>query len=158
CPLVVVDDPDAVLGPTQFDRITPQRVLQGGRFRMTNDLRGLGLPDIDHRQPFEVLRLDLGRARQAWTIRTGIADRVPRGSGVGDPGLPWSSGTLARPPSVGEAGGLEPARDRESGSPGVADRESGDPRGTFFSAILALSPGRGGTAVGWRVAHRDAPE
>src|SRR5262249_60408427 len=78
--------------------------------------------------------------------------------GVGDPWLPRFSGAHARPPSVGEAGGLEPARDRESGSPGVADREAGDPRGTFLSAILALSPGRGGTAVGWRVAHRDSPE
>jgi hypothetical protein len=79
-PLIVVDDQDAIPGPSQGGRMVGQGVLPFPRFAMDEDLVGIRLAHVDDGQAIEVPVEDLGRSDGA-----GLADRRvgsrPGGSG-----------------------------------------------------------------------------
>ena len=59
-PLVVVDDQDAIPGPSQGDRVVGEGVLPLPRLPMVEHLLGIGLADVDDGEAVEVEVEDLG--------------------------------------------------------------------------------------------------
>ena len=86
-PLIVVDDQDAIPGPSQGGRMVGQGVLPFPRFAMVEDLVGIRLAHVDDGQAIEVPVEDLGRSEGSW-----LADRRV----VGRPGVSGSVGVLGR--------------------------------------------------------------
>src|SRR5262249_56411535 len=62
--LIVIDDQDAIPGPSPGDRPVGEGILPLPRFTMVEDLLGGGLPDIDDQQSVEMPSAELGRARR----------------------------------------------------------------------------------------------
>ena len=59
--LIVVDDNDAVRGPTEFNSSINKGVLAEGGLAVLGDLLGRGLADVNDGQPVEMPWADLGR-------------------------------------------------------------------------------------------------
>ena len=59
--LILVDDDDAILRPSQGRGPAAEVVLQRGRLAMLEDLLRAGLAHVDDRRPIEVPRPDLAR-------------------------------------------------------------------------------------------------
>jgi len=59
--LVIVDDQDAVTGPSQCDRVVDQRVLAFARFSVIENLLRSGLTDVDNCQKTKVPIRDQAR-------------------------------------------------------------------------------------------------
>jgi hypothetical protein len=56
--LILVDDPDLVLVPAEFEGALLEGILEPGTFLVGQNLVGAGLADVDDRQAAEVERLD----------------------------------------------------------------------------------------------------
>src|SRR5262249_18338393 len=70
--LILIDDENAVRGPTEFDGPVDESVLTAGGCPVLGDLLDRGLADVDDGQPVGMTRLNLG--------------------GDGQPGWRWSLG------------------------------------------------------------------
>jgi hypothetical protein len=62
--LILVDDENAVRGPTEFDGPVDERILAVGGLPVLGDLLDGGLADVDDGQPVGMTRLNLGRGGQ----------------------------------------------------------------------------------------------
>jgi hypothetical protein len=62
--LILINDENAIRGPTEFDGPVHQRVLAVGGFAILGDLLDGGLADVDNSEPVGVTRLNLGRGGQ----------------------------------------------------------------------------------------------
>jgi hypothetical protein len=56
--LILIDDPDPVLVPAEFEGALLEGVLEPGTLLVGQGLVGAGLADVDDRQTAEVERLD----------------------------------------------------------------------------------------------------
>ena len=56
--LILIDDPDLVLVPAEFEGALPEGILEPGALLVGQGLVGAGLADVDDRQALEVKRLD----------------------------------------------------------------------------------------------------
>src|SRR5262249_37331035 len=89
-PLILIDDLDPLLGPSQVARTPGQIILPGSAGGVLADLNRGGLADIDLRQPVEMIRPDLGDERRnrhgetsrglRWTLRSRSGTRGAPGT------------------------------------------------------------------------------
>ena len=63
--LIVVDDQDAIPGPSQGDRVVGEGILPFPRFAMVEDLLGIGLAHVNDGDAIEVEIEDLRRSQDA---------------------------------------------------------------------------------------------
>jgi hypothetical protein len=78
-PLILINDQDALLGPTQFLGIIGQGVLPCPRLAVVEHLLWAGLPDVDNRQPFELCWANFARtavARESMLLGRGSLRRL----------------------------------------------------------------------------------
>jgi hypothetical protein len=97
--LVFINDLDAVGWPAQRDGEIDEGVLTGSRFLVVEDLLRAGLSNINNRQTFEMMRLQLCGGANARGIRRRAIQRWARGSRVRP--------THWIPPLVAEEGSVE---------------------------------------------------
>ena len=79
-PLIVVDDQDAIPGPSQGDRVVGEGVLPFPRFAMVENLLGIGLAHVDDGEAIEVEIEDLGGSQDAG-LAGRLVERRPGGRG-----------------------------------------------------------------------------
>ena len=100
-PLIVVDDHDAIPGPSQGDRVVGEGVLPFPRFPMVEDLLGIGLAHVNDSEAVEVEIQDLRGSQDP-----GRPDRLVDGRPGGRGPIGLATGIMSahdRPPCRREA-------------------------------------------------------